>query len=158
MWAGNRERWHRFYFSDGKEMLRLPMLIAGYLSACEPTEEVFILVTALFSIFWGFFDLFFIEAELSKKGKPNGVPLQKPYLIRCRSWGCALVYHIPGLDSAYVPVWYWETPVKYKAHKNFPIFKQTNKHQWPQNPAGKVSSSFLLWHSVLFTGNPQASL
>lgn len=158
MWAGNRERRHRFYFSDGKGMLQLPMLKNGYLSACELTEEVFIFNNSTFLHFLVFFNLFFIEAELSKKGKPNGVLLQKPYLIWCRSWGCALVYHIPGIDSAYVPVWYWKMPVKYKAHKNFPIFNQPNKHQWPQNPAEKGSSSFLLWHSVLFTGNPQASL
>lgn len=81
---------------------------------------------------------FFHWWKIAWKGKIR-VPLQEPYLIWYSSWGATLIYNIPGLDSAYVLVWYWKTSVKNKVHKNLPLFKQTNKQQ-QETPPEKVSS------------------
>lgn len=73
---------------------------------------------------------FFHWWKIAWKGKTR-VLLQEPYLIWYSSWGTTLIYNIPGLDSAYVLVWYWKTSVKNKVHKNLPLFKQTNNNKKP---------------------------
>lgn len=129
-------KWHCLYVSKGKGMLHSPVLTGGCLLAYELKEEVFILITALFPIFCFSWSDFFIHGKLSEKGKPES--RYKSHLMWCSSWGITLIYNIPGLESAYVPVWYWKTSVKNKVHKNLPFFnKQTNKKL--ENPPERVS-------------------
>lgn len=81
----------------------------------------------LFFLIW-----FFYWWKIVWKGKTS-IPLQEPYLMWCSSWGTTLIYSIPGLESAYVAVWYWKTSVKNKRHKNIPFLnKQTNNKKTHQ--------------------------